>query len=122
VDSVVSYRTPHRNSADDHIADGNESALDSSQGLPSVFQRIPHIAGLPDAAPPSNPPQTASGKCEYACESDKPNREIGNGIALGFFPKPIIFAFFGGALVGCCIVAGAVIQGQRDKNPKGKRD
>lgn len=72
------------------------------------------------AAAPSDPPQSDSRDCQNASKSDQ--RQICRGIASCLFPKPIIFLFFSGALLGGCIVAWAVIQGQCDENPDRKRD
>ena len=76
------------------------------------------IAGLSVATAPSDYPQADGRSGQNARKTDKPEGEIGDGIALRLFPKAVGFAFLGGAFVGCGIVAWAVIQGQCDKISK----
>lgn len=83
---------------------------------------IGHVAGLSNAASPSDNPQPDGGDGQDASKSDKPRGKICDGIASCLFPKAIILDFLTGALVGCGIVAWAVYQGQCDKNPKRKRN
>src|ERR1700683_989608 len=100
----------------------DESSLGSRQRLFGMSERGSHVSGLSYTASPSDPPQADSRDCQNASECDQPRRKICSGFASCLFPKPVIFLFLAGALGGGCIVAWAVIQGQRDENPRRERD
>ncbi len=73
------------------------------------------IARLIPNAAPSEKHETNGRERQHASEANKPKGEIGNGIAIRPFPKPVIFAFLSGAFIGCVIVCWAVLGGKNKR-------
>jgi hypothetical protein len=124
------------------ISSGQSSFIfktDLPDQLPSghsvnAFRHSSNVGALEDAgflrlaaaSPPSNNPKPDSGNGQNASKSNKPQGEIRGWVAASLFPEPVIFAFLGGALIGCGIVAAVAGHGVKkwkdDINPKHKKE
>lgn len=69
------------------------------------------IASLGISALRGHNPESNCGDSENARKNDKPKSEIGRGVLLGLFPKPVLAFLLGGMIVGLMIVGGVLLLG-----------